>query len=194
MLADICGNRTKHDLDKALRALLETKSLDQIRVRELTDLCGIRRQSFYYHFPDVYQLFDWSLQQEQAWLLERQTLFLTWQQAVEDLLAHMARQRSYYLALLETRGRAAFQEALGGVLTPLLRTAEDYYRRRSGGRAEGAAAVDCRRAMLLALMESWLQGDLRQQPGEVVSMLENGLRQGSLAAAWENLPQMEPAL
>ena len=55
-------NRTKSQLDLALRTLLKEKSLDQIRVRELTELCGIRRQSFYYHFADVYELFSgrWS--------------------------------------------------------------------------------------------------------------------------------------
>ena len=87
MPAEFCENRTKYRLDGALRQLLERKPLDQIRIRELTELCGIRRQSFYYHFPDVYALFQWSLQQEGDRLLERQGSFLTWQQVMEDLLA-----------------------------------------------------------------------------------------------------------
>ena len=66
MPAELYENRTKNDLDRALRQLLEDRPLDQIRVRELTALCGIRRQSFYYHFPDVYALFDWSLRQAAA--------------------------------------------------------------------------------------------------------------------------------
>ena len=61
MPAELCVNRTKNDLDRALRQLLLQKPLEQIRVRELTALCGIRRQSFYYHFPDVQSLFDWSM-------------------------------------------------------------------------------------------------------------------------------------
>ena len=47
MPAELCVNRTKNDLDRALRQLLLQKPLEQIRVRELTALCGIRRQSFY---------------------------------------------------------------------------------------------------------------------------------------------------
>ena len=64
MPAELCENRTKNDLDRALRQLLEQKPLAEIRVRELTALCGIRRQSFYYHFPDACALFDWSLRRE----------------------------------------------------------------------------------------------------------------------------------
>lgn len=40
-------NRTKSQLELALRTLLREKPLSQIRVRELTEMCGIRRQSFY---------------------------------------------------------------------------------------------------------------------------------------------------
>ena len=82
--------RTKKDLADALRQLLAKKPLDQIRVREVTELCGIRRQSFYYHFTDVGQLFDWALEQERAGLTARQEKCLTWQQAVADLLTYTA--------------------------------------------------------------------------------------------------------
>ena len=93
MSAELCENRTKYGLDGALRQLLERKPLDQIRVRELTELCAIRRQSFYYHFPDVYALFHWSLQQERVRVVARQTDFLTWQQALRDLLEYTAENR-----------------------------------------------------------------------------------------------------
>ena len=38
----------------ALVQHLRQRPLDQLRVRELTERCGLRRQSFYYHFKDVY--------------------------------------------------------------------------------------------------------------------------------------------
>ena len=62
-------NRTRQGLAAALRALLRQRPLDQLRVRELTERCGLRRQSFYYHFKDVYDLFTWSAQQERTLLL-----------------------------------------------------------------------------------------------------------------------------
>ena len=64
--------RTREQLCAALRTLLCTKPLDQIRVREVAEQCGIRRQSFYYHFTDVYELFEWSVDREREQLRRRQ--------------------------------------------------------------------------------------------------------------------------
>lgn len=41
--AEIQKARTKVELEAGLRALLREKPLEQIRVRELADWCGIRR-------------------------------------------------------------------------------------------------------------------------------------------------------
>ena len=65
------GTRTKRKLADALKDLLETRSLERVRVHHLTDLCEIHRQTFYYHFADVYQLFDWSVQEDGAELAAR---------------------------------------------------------------------------------------------------------------------------
>lgn len=179
-------NRTKRDLDDALRQLLEQKPLEQIRVREVTALCGIRRQSFYYHFSDVYALYTWSLRQETVRLLARQESCLTWQQALLDLLGHTRHHQTYYQALLRSRGRAGFREVLGAALEPMLEQTLDYYRRRCGGeKVEGQA--DCCEMLLLTLLESWVQDELSQEPGAIIALLEGAVQQSIMGAAWQNL-------
>ena len=192
MSTDICGIRTKHELDLALRNLLIKKPLEQIRVRELTEQCAIRRQSFYYHFADVYQLFDWSLQQEQMQLLKRQELCLTWQQAAEDLLDHIIKHKSYYLTLLQARGRTGLQNFFRDAVRSLLERTAAYYQLRCG--VEGAdvtqeALLSCWETIFLALMESWLQGDLQKEPRDIIAPLEALLHQTTLGAAVQNLPR-----
>ena len=188
MPAVLCENRTKAALDQALRQLLNEKSLDQIRVREVTELCAIRRQSFYYHFPDVYTLFDWSLRQERASLLARQEHYLTWQQALTDLLDHTARHRSYYQALLRHQGRGGLRELLGPVLEQLLIPTLEYYQRRCGIDPNSEHPTpDCWETLLLTLLEGWIQGE-PQQTGQALSALDSMIRQGAVGAAWQNLP------
>lgn len=188
MPAVLCENRTKAALDQALRQLLNEKPLDQIRVREVTELCAIRRQSFYYHFPDVYTLFDWSLRQERASLLARQEHYLTWQQALTDLLDHTARHRSYYQALLRHQGRGGLRELLGPVLEQLLIPTLEYYQRRCGINLNSEhPTLDCWETLLLTLLEGWIQGE-PQQTGQALSALDSMIRQGAVGAAWQNLP------
>ena len=54
-------DRTKVDISTALTTLLAKKAIADITVREIVELCEIRRQTFYYHFADIYALMDLSL-------------------------------------------------------------------------------------------------------------------------------------
>lgn len=59
----MAGN-TKNRLSKALKDQLLTNTLDQITVTALTDKCHINRQTFYYHFHDIYELLEWTIKKE----------------------------------------------------------------------------------------------------------------------------------
>ena len=49
---------TKQRLYQALITLLQQKSLREITVRELTELAGTSRGTFYFHYADIYALMD----------------------------------------------------------------------------------------------------------------------------------------
>lgn len=54
------GNNMADDvklkLADAIKQLLSTKPLYKITIKEITDIVGINRQTFYYHFKDIYDL------------------------------------------------------------------------------------------------------------------------------------------
>lgn len=51
--------RTEERLADALKKLMATVALDDISVMRLSKMCGINRQSFYYHFRNTYDLLTW---------------------------------------------------------------------------------------------------------------------------------------
>lgn len=51
--------RTEERLADALKRLMATVALDDISVMRLAKMCGINRQSFYYHFRNTYDLLTW---------------------------------------------------------------------------------------------------------------------------------------
>ena len=55
------GTTTKIALAYALKDLLKNKPLNKITVSDITDKCGINRQTFYYHFADIMELVGWLL-------------------------------------------------------------------------------------------------------------------------------------
>lgn len=184
-------SRTKTQLDQALRTLLREKPPEQIRVRELTELCGIRRQSFYYHFTDVFDLLTWSVERAGADLAARQDGCLTWQQAFRDLLGYLTENRAYCLAVRGALGRPGLRMLLGGALDRMLGDTSAYYRRRCGETedAEDRDRAACDAAMLLGLLDGWLCGDLPQSPEDLTARLDQAARQGILGAVWQNYPQ-----
>ena len=60
----------KRQIANTLLQLLEKKSLEKITVKELVALCGISRQTFYYHFEDVLDVVDWWTRQGAQQLME----------------------------------------------------------------------------------------------------------------------------
>ena len=54
----------KAKIGETLSQLLCRKPLDKITVKELVDTCGISRQTFYYHFQDIYEVIELICQYE----------------------------------------------------------------------------------------------------------------------------------
>ena len=47
----------------AFVSLAQRKNVDKITVKDLVEACGISRQTFYYHFQDILEVIEWSMQQ-----------------------------------------------------------------------------------------------------------------------------------
>ena len=50
---------TKNALAASLKKLLSKKELSKITITNITEECGVNRQTFYYHFKDIYDLLEW---------------------------------------------------------------------------------------------------------------------------------------
>ena len=50
---------TKRMLAQSLIKLLYREPLSSITVQQITDDCGVNRQTFYYHFQDKFELLEW---------------------------------------------------------------------------------------------------------------------------------------
>ena len=64
---------TKQAMYHALKKLITTKSINKITIKDITDTCGLNRQTFYYHFKDIYDLLEWSFQEEFRFICKNQS-------------------------------------------------------------------------------------------------------------------------
>ena len=62
---DKMSNITKRAMAQSLKKILVVKELDKITITDITNDCGINRQTFYYHFKDIYDLLEWIFANEE---------------------------------------------------------------------------------------------------------------------------------
>ena len=53
---------TKQALEDGFKRLLSQRSMYNITVKDIVEECGVNRQTFYYHFHDIYALLEWIVQ------------------------------------------------------------------------------------------------------------------------------------
>ena len=99
------SDQTKHALAQALKELMAQKPIEKITIHDLTERCGIRRQNFYYHFEDVYDLLRWMFQEEAVALLQQYEGTLLWQEGLLQLFRYIEQNREVCLCALKSVGR-----------------------------------------------------------------------------------------
>ena len=94
---------TKRALAQSLKHLMEQKPLEKITVVDISEDCGVNRQTFYYHFQDIYDLIEWIYINEAEKRLGEKTTYDTWQegflQILSKIFVHIV---FYYLVLIST--------------------------------------------------------------------------------------------
>lgn len=60
---------TKNAISAAFFDLSKQKSIDKITVKDIVEVCSITRQTFYYHFQDIMDVIEWSLEQRMKEIL-----------------------------------------------------------------------------------------------------------------------------
>ena len=111
----------KQQITDALLQLLDKKSLEKITVRELAELCGISRQTFYYHFEDVFDVVDWWSRQSAEQMLRDSMRAQDEREALRIFVDRVTANRGTLRRLLASRWREQMERQLVDVFTTYLR-------------------------------------------------------------------------
>ena len=64
------ANFTRRAIKEAFTSLLEERPLNDITVKDIVERCGINRNSFYYHYPDIPALAEEIVRDEAARIVQ----------------------------------------------------------------------------------------------------------------------------
>lgn len=110
----------KRTIAEALKTKMNAKPLDKITVKELAEDCQINRQTFYYHFQDVYDLLGWIYKTEAIGSIQNARSYETWQQGLLIILEYVAENKLLCINTYRSLGREHLEDFLNKSLYELL--------------------------------------------------------------------------
>ena len=81
--------QTKIALSQSLKKAMEKKPFSKITVCELIKDCNINRNTFYYHFSDIYDLLKWMFEQEAIDVVKKIDLLLDAEEAIRFVMNYV---------------------------------------------------------------------------------------------------------
>ena len=170
--------RTKTALAAALKKSMVKKPVNKITVRELIEECDINRQTFYYHFDDIYDLMKWMFEQDATVLLKGRENVLFWQDGVLQILHYLEDNRAVCLCALKSVGREHLRQVFHNDLYELIhRTIEDLGKELNIPPELKSDHIDLLTQFcivsLIGIMEYWLNREIRKSPEELASFIND---------------------
>ena len=182
----VASQQTKWALAAALKKLMAQKPLEKITISELTDLCHIKRQNFYYHFEDIYDLMRWMFQNEAVSLLERREGALLWREGLLELFHYLQSNRAVCLCALRSLGREHLIQFFRDDLYAIIhRTVSDLARQTGISKTEDETdlLVKFYISALSGMAENWLLGELDSTPEQLIRLVDEILQDHLRGAA-----------
>lgn len=87
---------TKRAIADSLKQLCREKPFDKISISDITAVCGLNRQTFYYHFQDKYELLSWIYYNENFSKITYDITLDNWYEKFFEMLKIMRNEKVFY--------------------------------------------------------------------------------------------------
>lgn len=121
---------TKQALIASFKKLLETEPFDKITISDITNDCGLSRQTFYYHFRDIFDMIRWIYNSESLNEIGGRGGYGTWQDKIRELFDYTLNNKSLILGTFNSKCR---NDLVGYYMDVSIRKISDIVEMKSDG-------------------------------------------------------------
>ena len=185
------GDATKVAMSNALKEQLKKKKLSKITINDIASACNISRMTFYYHFQDIYDLTEWTLEEAAGRAIGENRTYESLQQGFEGLLRELQANQTLILNIYRSMDREMIERYLLKKAESLLMPVVEHESHGLPVNEENKrrVAIFYSYAFLGVLME-WIGKGMAAPPREVVKMV-SAIVQGDFRNSLENLGKLE---
>lgn len=180
---------TKKALAASLKKLMNKTSLEKITVKEIVSDCGVNRQTFYYHFQDIYDLLGWIYRTEALDAIADYKSYDTWQQGFLKIFYYVSDNRAFCLNTFHSLGREHLEMFLYSVTFDLLiGVVNELAEGTSIAQEYKNFIADFYSLAFIGLMLKWLKTGTQENPETIIENL-NKLIEGNMGRGIEKYKQ-----
>jgi probable dihydroxyacetone kinase regulator len=176
---------TKRALAMSLKKLLDEKPLEKITINDITSDCGVNRQTFYYHFQDIYDLIEWMYTTAAEKAIGERNTYQTWQEGYLNLFCYLQENRSFVINTYHSLSREHLENYLYDKVYVLLKNVVDEVAQNRSIREEDKAFIaNFYKYGFVGLTLEWVKNGMKEDPQMIIRRLET-LIQGNFPEAVE---------
>lgn len=108
-------SQTKMQLANSLKEIMKKVPFHNITVQNVADHCGVNRQTFYYHFKDMFDLLEW-IYQNDIFCAFHEITTKNWQNVLLDTIKYAKMNKSF----LRNTNRSLRKETIEKYLFPFI--------------------------------------------------------------------------
>lgn len=179
---------TKIAIAYALKALLEEQSFNKISVGDIAERAGINRQTFYYHFRDIYDLTEWIFLKSAEKVIKGNRTYETWQKGYLDVFLSVQKERAFVMNIYRHAPKDSLYRYLYSVTYSLLYgvVAELVKAEHLSVREEDKAFIaNFFKYSFVGIVLEWLDNDMQDDPRVIVKRVDS-LISGTMEQALKN--------
>lgn len=111
---------TKKALATSLKKAMQAAPINKISVKDIVDDCGLNRQTFYYHFQDIYELLGWIFKTEAVDHIASCRSYTTWTSGFHKIFNYIENNRAFCINTLNSLARTHLDQYLYSVTNDLI--------------------------------------------------------------------------
>lgn len=165
---------TKKAIASGLKELTKKKSFDKITIHDIAEICGLNRQTFYYHFQDKYELVDWIYYNEAISIIINNLTYDNWDKKVLEMLTKMKEDDYFYKDTLKQSTENGFRDYLFNIASELfLDIIERIAVNENFGENDKRFISQFYAFGIVGVIVSWGQNGMKETPEYITNQLKN---------------------
>lgn len=182
---------TKKALANSLKKIILKKPLEKITIKEIVEDCGVNRQTFYYHFQDIYDLLGWIYKTEAVGSISGCKTYDTWQQGFLKIFQYVKNNKLLCMNTFNSMGREHLEDFLHDQIFPLLiDVIEEISVDSDISVTEKEFIANFYTFAFIGILTSWMKNNMNESPENIIKKVEK-LINGNIKKAITNKQSLE---